>query len=125
MRILEDREKRFFRILKLYEEHKLPVLCGKINYPGNNKNTLMAGLAFNVLYSLLKEDFKGYEVYSEVNEGFDGKSLLMVLNILPKDAKEKAVNIEDFHPLGRLFDIDIYFNGQPISRSELGFDSRK
>ncbi|MCX7904879.1 MAG: citrate lyase holo-[acyl-carrier protein] synthase, partial [Caloramator sp.] len=25
----------------------------------------------------------------------------------------------------RLFDIDIYFNGQPISRSELGFDSRK
>ncbi|MDO6355201.1 citrate lyase holo-[acyl-carrier protein] synthase [Caloramator sp. CAR-1] len=125
MRILEDREKRFLRILKLNEEYKLPVLCGKINYPGNDKNTLKAGLAFNVLYSLLKDTFKDHEVYSETNEGFDGKSLLMVLNVLPKEAKKKAVNIEEFHQLGRLFDIDIYVNGQPISRMDLGFKRRK
>ncbi|MGB9813113.1 MAG: citrate lyase holo-[acyl-carrier protein] synthase [Thermovenabulum sp.] len=125
IRILEDREKRFLKILKLYEEYNLPVLCGKINYPGNNKNTLEANLAFNVLYSLLIKEFKKFIIHRETDEGYDGKSLLLVLNMDKFEAKKLAVEIEESHPLGRIFDIDIYEGEVPVSRRELGFDERK
>ncbi|MGB9840045.1 citrate lyase holo-[acyl-carrier protein] synthase [Thermovenabulum sp.] len=125
IRILEDREKRFLKILKLYEEYNLPVLCGKINYPGDNKNTLEANLAFNVLYSLLIKKFKKFIIHRETDECYDGKSLLLVLNMDKFETKKLAVEIEESHPLGRIFDIDIYEGEVPVSRIELGFDERK
>lgn len=124
-RILEDREKRFIKILSLYDEYKLLVLVGKINYPGNNKNTLEAETAFNVLYSLLIDRFKKYTIHSEVDEGFDGKSLILILKSGKFVAKDLAIEIEETHPLGRIFDIDVYEGENSISRRHLGYPERK
>ena len=64
--------------------------------------------------SLIERDLTtGYEAY-----------LLTPMPLL--DAKRVAVRIEDTHPLGRLFDIDIIGgNGIPVSRERVGGAPRR
>lgn len=119
-RILEDREKRFDRIIELIQEGK-PVLCGKLNYPGEIKNTPEANKGFLILYNLLFEKFSDYIKTKEIIKGYDGNAVLMTLDMEPVSAKEYSIDIEDGHPLGRIFDIDVYLKeGTPISRSDIG-----
>lgn len=125
-KILEDREKRYNIILELIEKHGLPVLCGKINYPGNNKNTKEAKEAFNMLLKTIEEVFQSYAIDKAITSGYDGNGIILVLNIEPKAAKEKAVAIEENHSIGRIFDIDIYdTDGAPLSREDKGMQPRK
>ncbi|QCX33048.1 citrate lyase holo-[acyl-carrier protein] synthase [Caloramator sp. E03] len=124
--ILDDREKRYEFLCKTLNEYKLTVLCGKINYPSNNKNTFEANKAFYVLYDILKERFKGYIKFEKILEGYDGKALINVLDIPLREAKKISIEIEESHSLGRLFDIDVYdLNGIPIDREQLGFKRRR
>lgn len=64
--------------------------------------------------TLLKLDLEtGYEAY-----------LITTMPLL--EAKRIAVNIEDTHPLGRLFDIDIInADGVPVSRDAIGEKPRR
>ena len=64
--------------------------------------------------TLLELDFEtGYEAY-----------LITPMPLL--EAKRIAVNIEDTHPLGRLFDIDIInADGVPVSRDAIGEKPRR
>lgn len=125
-KILEDREKRYNIILELIEKHGLPVLCGKINYPGNNKNTKEAKEAFNILLKSIEEVFQSYAIDKVITSGYDGSGIILVLNIESKAAKEKAVAIEKNHSIGRIFDIDIYdTDGVPLSREDKGMQPRK
>ena len=124
--ILDDREKRYYKILSLIDRYKQPVICGKINYPGANKNTQEATKAFNALEKLLIKEFLEKSLYSKTHHGKDGSSLLIVINCGAVKAKEICIDIENKHPLGRVFDIDIYnTKGTPISRTELGHKPRK
>jgi len=125
-KILEDREKRYNIILELIEKHGLPVLCGKINYPGNNKNTKEAKEAFNILLKSIEEAFQSYTIDKVITSGYDGNGVILVLNIESKAAKEEAVAIEENHNIGRIFDIDIYdTDGAPLSREDKGMQPRK
>lgn len=125
-KILEDREKRYNEILYLLEKYKLPVLCGKINYPGNNKNTEEVQKAFELLRKLLKNNFGSTAKHTEINKGLDGPYFSMVLSMDGRKAKKLAVKIEDENALGRIFDIDIYIDeGRPIGRAEIGLQPRK
>lgn len=124
--ILADREKRYDFICKILYEYNLPVLCGKINYPSENKNTLESDKAFDALLNEIRKEFKENIVFEKILYGFDGKSVIIALNIPLKEAKLISIGIEDRHPLGRLFDIDIYdLDGTPKGRDELGFKRRK
>jgi holo-ACP synthase CitX len=50
----------------------------------------------------------------------------MLTSLGPVDAKHKACWLEDTHPLGRLFDVDVIDKkGLPISRSTIGEAPRK
>ncbi|SKA90402.1 holo-ACP synthase [Caloramator quimbayensis] len=119
--ILTDREKRYDLICEIIEKYKKPVLCGKLNYAGENKNNELSQKAFKVLLNLLKDNFKEYMLYEKILEGYDGKAVIMALNISPINAKKLSISIEDSHPLGRIFDIDIYdLNKVPLSRREFG-----
>lgn len=123
--ILEDREKRYGEILSLLDEYNMPVLCGKINYPGENKNTEEVMLAFRMLVNILKEGFNNQHKHIQILNGHDGPALLMVLNMDGLKAKEAAVKLEDHNKIGRIFDIDIYAeNGYSIGRSDLGIRPR-
>ena len=104
--ILEDREKRYNRIVELLYKYNLPILCGKINYPGNNKNTKEAQIAFLVLKEYIEQEFKDIIIHSEILKGQDGQSIIGVLKTDPLEAKKRAVYIEERNKIGRIFDID-------------------
>lgn len=118
-KILDDREKRYLETVDLYNKYKKPIICGKINYPGENKNTLEAGKAFSALLMSLNSEFKSNVLFSKLVEGFDGKAILMVMDMDPMEAKKRAVSIEETHDLGRIFDIDIYVEGVSIGREDM------
>lgn len=125
-KILEYREIRYNRILELIESYKLPVVCGKINYPGIDKNTKEAEIAFSVLFKSLSLKYSSYCIFSEELKGYDGKSILMVVEMNNLDAKKHALSIEQNHLLGRIFDIDIYIeDGSSIGREKLNINPRK
>ncbi|WP_199873009.1 citrate lyase holo-[acyl-carrier protein] synthase [Inediibacterium massiliense] len=123
--VLEDREKRYDKILQLIQQYKLSVVCGKINYPGNDKNTSKAYIAFDVLQKLLISKLNDFIVYKEILSGSDGNSILIVVNLNMEEAKKIAVSIEDNHFLGRAFDIDVYKqDGAPLDRKNIGMKGR-
>lgn len=124
--ILEDREKRYNYIRSLIEKYNLPVLCGKINYPGEDKNTKEADFAFLQMKEQVIEVFSKNMVYSEMLHGFDGKSFIAVISMGGAAAKISAVDIEENYSIGRVFDIDVYgLDGAPISRSHIRRKCRK
>lgn len=125
-KVLIDREKRYYRILELIDKFDLPVLCGKINYPGKDKRTMEAIKAFTILEESLGLRFSEKSVFCEKLDGYDGNSALMVLKEDPLKAKNIAVFIEENHPLGRIFDIDVYVrDGSSIGRESMGKDPRR
>lgn len=124
--ILEDREKRYNLMLNLLERFQMTVLCGKINYPGENKNTMEAKLAFTFLAKLLSEKFSARLKHMTITEGQDGPAILMVLNMTALEAKKAAVKLEAMEHIGRVFDIDIYTeSGSSFGRSDINLESRK
>lgn len=126
MLILQDREKRYNKILELIKEFQLPVLCGKLNYPGREKNTKEANRAFEVLTKKIKEKFCLSSIHELELSGYDGKSILLVVNMLPEEVKKQSVAIEDNCSLGRIFDIDVYAGeGSSIGREEIQVPARK
>lgn len=125
-KILDDREKRYNKILDTISKYDLPVVCGKINYPGPDKNTRESAAAFDILIKLVKERFAPYIAFSETIEGFDGLALIAAVNLNVVRAKEMAFEIEDNNALGRIFDIDVYdLKGCPICRDSIYKDKRK
>ena len=101
------------------------MLVGKINYPGNNKNTKEASKAFDLLQQLLISKYMEHSIFTENLSGEDGCSILMVVKLTSLEAKEIAMVIEKNHPLGRIFDIDVYMkDGSSLGRESLGFESR-
>ncbi|SCG83091.1 holo-ACP synthase [Proteiniborus sp. DW1] len=125
-RILRDREQRYYEILSLITEYNMPVICGKINYPGNDKNTIEAKKAFQILKQILIEKFSNNIVYSKTLSGDDGSSILIVADMESLESKKIAITLELTHPLGRIFDIDVYFgDGESIGRENLGMEPRK
>lgn len=68
------------------------------------------------------EETAGYAaVYLTDGHSYDTESRKDALKI-----KERTVELEETHPLGRLFDIDVFDRGtQPLTRQMVGADRRK
>jgi holo-ACP synthase len=124
-RILMDREKRYNKILDLIDEHKRAVVCGKINYPGNNKNTPEVKKAFTILMKKIKSIFGPLLMHLEILIGDDGPAVILVVDRNIFEAKELALVIEEEAGIGRVFDVDIYkVDGASVSRIEINQNPR-
>jgi len=124
-KILIDRERRYCRILDIQNIYKKPLLVGRINYPGSSKCTPASEACFAQLKLLLGSTFSCEVVHSELLKDLDGETQILVINDDPINIKKKAVELEESHALGRLFDIDVIdMNGCPVSRTSIGFESR-
>ncbi|MDD4503417.1 MAG: citrate lyase holo-[acyl-carrier protein] synthase [Clostridiaceae bacterium] len=124
-KILDDREKRYLQTVELYNIYKKPIICGKINYPGQNKNTLEAEKAFSALLFSLNTEFKEKLIFLKLLEGFDGKAVLAVIDMDPVEVKKRGVYMEENHELGRIFDIDIYVEEEFIGREKMNKSPRR
>jgi holo-ACP synthase len=125
-KILIDREKRYNKILDLLKKFKMDVVCGKINYPGNNKNSKEVEKAFRVLLNKVKKSFSQWAIYLDILSGDDGPAVLMVVDKDAFEAKKLALIVEEETGIGRVFDVDIYkVDGTSVSRRDLKLPERR
>ena len=125
--LLASREERASfqkELLKSYPGKTL--VCLTVIMPGkvkrNPQSLIVAQAALTALVSafgdsmlklVVRDRQTGYEAYLETT-------------LSHGEAKRKTCSIEDTHPLGRLFDLDVIdADGVPISRETIGLNPRK
>ena len=94
--------------------------------PGAEKRTeaslLVARAACAALDKLLAAHCR-HRLERDLATGFEAYWLM---DLPQEEAKRRTVELEDTHPLGRLFDADIILpEGRPLSRTELGAPPRR
>ncbi len=106
--ILKAREERGLEIVKLEKAYSMTVISVTVNIPGGNKAhedySWIGVLAFNEIRKRLAQNSIIHESFRYSADGPEG---FIVSEGKPEELKKIAVNIEESHPLGRLFDIDI------------------
>lgn len=125
--LLVSREKRAAMQKQLLEAHHCPLVCFTVVMPGKEKlngdsrflfergcEEIERAISDSPVFFLTEQIKKtGCEAYFSV--GLDEWEL-----------KKRMIEIEEGHPLGRLFDIDVIsLSGRPLSRAEYGLPERK
>lgn len=128
-KMLDAKEKRYYKIKALTEKYNLPVLSFMLNIPGEDKNFKEA-VDFHKKYiekikKLLEENeikilFEDYENLTT------GMEYIGVLDGDGREIKKLMMEVEEESIGGRLLDLDIYDKDfSQISRSSLGLSERK
>ncbi len=122
--ILRGREERTVFIKKLNEENKETIVCFTVNSPGPYK--LSDNYRFTFSEGVLAlENILNAKALNKV-ERPSGFEAYFLINKSPEEIKELTAKLEEEHPLGRLFDIDIFYkNLLKISREDIGMPKRK
>jgi holo-ACP synthase len=83
-------------------------------------------MAFSVLRQEIYKEFDGKIKVEKKLSGYDGDSLLLIIDLPIIEVKKRSIKIETEHPLGRIFDVDIYNrDGVPLSRGDFNIQERK
>ena len=128
--ILNDREERYEKQATMVNLHNLPIISFSINKPGIEKNNELIKKIFTsglkeIESVLFDNSIEIMDRYCSI-DGFSGPVIIMSIAYNPIKMKELMVTIENNHSLGRLLDIDVIdIQLNHISRSDLGFKSRK
>ncbi len=125
--MLESRDNRQ-RLQRQYLESNpgLTLMVLTVVMPGSDKRTEDSLTVAHAAVHAIREGFAQHIIKAEERDlatGFEG---WFVLDQPPLEAKRLACKLEDSHPLGRLFDIDVFdvASHAPLSRTELGLDPR-
>lgn len=125
--LLASRDARHAMQLRLLAEHSGKTLvCLTVVMPGSVKRNHASLVVARAAVEALHRAFGG-DVYHAVERDLDtGYEAYFIVARQLLDAKRTAVGIEDTHPLGRLFDIDIIdHEGVPVPRSRVGGCARR
>lgn len=128
MEMLEAREARAGRQRELLEEHRYPLVSFTLNIAGPMKNSPVLRRAFREGLERLEAALAAQGLRSlhqeEVNRPA-GCEALWVVDGPARTVKELCAQIEDWDPLGRLFDLDVLDpEGGKWDREELGLPPR-
>lgn len=126
--LLEARDNRAEKQKMLIDKYGLPLISFTVNMPGPVKSTPLVTKIFDAgcdkLVSSLKEVGKASE-YFEKRDLVTGPEAYLVVDMDEHSLKKLAVCIEDGHPIGRLWDIDVIgHDGVSISREALAYPRR-
>lgn len=115
--LLASRDARHATQQKLLAEHSGKTLvCLTVVMPGSVKRNQQSLTAAHAAVEAMRKAF-GQEQLLELDLE-TGYEAYLITPIPLLEAKRIAVNIEDTHPLGRLFDIDIInADGVPVSET--------
>ncbi|WP_148464796.1 citrate lyase holo-[acyl-carrier protein] synthase [Peptoniphilus harei] len=128
-RMLEAKEKRYYKIKYLTESYKAPVLSFMLNIPGKDKNFEEA-VSFHKKYvdkiKNILEKNKIKILFEDYQNLVTGMEYLAVLDGYGCVIKKLMMEVEEEYLGGRLLDLDIYDKDfSQISRSSLGLPERK
>ncbi|MCP1110197.1 citrate lyase holo-[acyl-carrier protein] synthase [Ohessyouella blattaphilus] len=128
--VLDFREEKDQLQKALMEKYEQAVVVSfGMNIPGKVKVTKESYWAFIYGCKTIESLFHdlGLVVYRKKAQccGAGNSAIYALGGSSIREMKEKMVEIEENHPLGRLFDIDVMEKGSSISRVEIGREPRK
>ena len=127
--ILDSRERRAKKQSLLIDKYHKPLISFTLNIPGRIKdNEVYRDIhreGMNIIRDRLKID--GIDmICEEEGEYSTGREGYIVVDKDSYDLKRIAIDIEETHPLGRIFDIDIFNSkNEQVSRSDLDSIARR
>lgn len=126
--LLARREARATRQQALLKAYAAPVICLCANMPGAVKQNeaarrIVAAGAQALQSSLLARGY--FILHEEAPEAATGPERLYCINVPPEVLKALCVEVEETHPLGRLFDLDVIGPAGQLSRAALGHPPRR
>lgn len=124
--ILEARSRRADRQKELLKSGGTCLISFSLNIAGEIKQFPLACAAFNEGLSEIRKRLADRQVLAvESTQAPTGSQAFFLLNAEVKKTKNDMAALEESHPLGRLFDIDVLgIDGIPVSRSEFGLPPR-
>jgi holo-ACP synthase len=122
--LLFAREDRSRRIRSFLFRYRLPIVVLTLNIPGPDKTPEWADQVFSAGVNAAREAFSPqHEKSCLLPSGFEWYG---VVKGDPLTLKKKAIRIEEAHPLGRLFDIDLHAPDSPqLDRAALRLGPRR
>lgn len=127
--ILDSKEKRARRQKEIIDKYKKTLISFTLNIPGIVKDKPAYREIHKEGVRIINRCLKDQEVkivYIEELEKATGREAYIVVEKDEYKLKEMTVNIENHHPLGRIFDIDIFNrDNEGISRNHIGENTRK
>ena len=125
--LLASREERASfqkELLKSYPGKTL--VCLTVIMPGKVKRNLQSLIVAQAALTALVSAFGDSMLKLEVRDRQTGYEAYLETTLSHGEAKRKTCSIEDTHPLGRLFDLDVIdADAIPISRETIGLNPRK
>lgn len=125
--ILEARDRRADRQKALLAQYKLPLICFTMNIAGPEKCNDLVKWGFALGNKWLLAQLSDLKVlHKELHTEPTGCEGYYVIDAAPTELKRRTVQIEDYAPVARLFDMDVLdCSGSKLERTALGFASRR
>ena len=125
--LLASRDARHAMQLRLQAEHSGKTLvCMTVVMPGSVKRNMESLVVARAAVEAMRLAFRPAEGCLIERDLATGYEAYLLTDRPLLDAKRAAVGIEDTHPLGRLFDIDVIdADGVPVERSRVGGRPRR
>ncbi|OLR65282.1 citrate lyase holo-[acyl-carrier protein] synthase [Peptoniphilus porci] len=128
-KMLDAKEKRYYKIKALTEKFNSPVLSFMLNIPGEEKNFKEAVKFHRDYIEKIKKILQENSISileEEYNNLRTGMEYIAAIDCNGKFVKKRMIDLEEKNLGGRLLDIDIYDKDfTQISRSSLGLSERR
>ena len=120
----DNRQQTQRNLLREYKGKTL--LCLTVIMPGKEKRNEKSLFVAKCAMECIEKTFASSIVYIQKKDLQTGFEAYYIINKVALELKKEVCLIEEEHPLGRLFDIDVINSeGLPITRQEVGFAPRK
>ena len=125
--LLASRDQRWHRQQELLSEHPdETLLCLTVIMPGSVKRNRLSLVVAHAATEALLTTFFDHLTWMEERDLETGFEAYAFTKLPLLEAKRMACRIEEEHPLGRLFDIDVIDpTGTPVSRQSIGAEPRR
>ena len=125
--LLQSRDNRHALQQQLMQQHPDGTLvCLTVVMPGNVKRNLCSLVTAQAALTALLDRLGEHVQATRARDLVTGYEAFLITDLPALEAKRVTCDIEDSHPLGRLFDIDVMdADGVPISRQTVGGEPRR
>ncbi|MBI9097969.1 MAG: citrate lyase holo-[acyl-carrier protein] synthase [Spirochaetaceae bacterium] len=120
------RELRGITQKKMIEQYHSPLISFSLNIPGPEKDNTLYRKIHRVGEIVIEKAFAQHIIHRISQNGKTGPQAYYAIKMPSPLIKKETVKIEENHPYGRIFDIDVIdLQCKPISREKLNIPGRK
>ncbi len=123
LRSRDERQSRQKELLALNPGKTL--VCLTVVMPGQDKRGIRSLIVAQAAMTALLQHFGADKPFVEVRDLETGFEAFLLTEASATDAKRAVCRIEDEHPLGRLFDLDVITRDGPLTRCQIGEQERR